>query len=323
MRSCHILCSGLCDVESRICGQLQRRTADERPLVFAEGAIRLVDNQTWSYPSRADCFRCCTDLAGYTLGLEVGQLSQPVTYPATGRSARQMETLARIELLNQTAVTGPLPVYPSYGAPDATEAERAKAYLHANCANCHRPGGPTFTRPDLRSATSLADMDICDVLPTISDLDGLILDNPRPFAPAGPSQSSLYVRMTTEDDRLQMPPLARSITDPIGNGFVFSWISNTLACQSCVRIQPTQSGVDGRAEGDRPALGVKPDLPGASHYVPRSVPSGKFRSEWADLWLPAGHRPREPLQCGVEARPAICAIAEGMNRPSFINGRTK
>ena len=125
---------------------------------------------------------CHTNVAGSTLGLELAQLDNTLTYPATGRTANQLYTLTAVGMLDATAVSfTPLAAIDDTARPLA---DRARGYLASNCANCHRPGGPTFTPLDLRHATTLADAGLCDQLPTIDDLATLIPSDPRILAPA-------------------------------------------------------------------------------------------------------------------------------------------
>ena len=63
---------------------------------------------------------------------------------------------------------GPPGSVPVLGAPtDATQTldKRARAWLHTNCAQCHRPGGLTPSPMDLRYATPLAATLACTVVP--------------------------------------------------------------------------------------------------------------------------------------------------------------
>ena len=49
--------------------------------------------------------------------------------------------------------------YPALAAPlgSAPVAQRARAYLETNCAQCHQPGGPTALDMDLRAVTPIPD----------------------------------------------------------------------------------------------------------------------------------------------------------------------
>jgi hypothetical protein len=48
--------------------------------------------------------------------------------------------------------------------------DRARAYLHTNCAQCHRSQGPTAVPLDLRYSSLLSSTAACDVPPTAGDL---------------------------------------------------------------------------------------------------------------------------------------------------------
>ena len=103
-----------------------------------------VGGQTWIYPSEGQCMQCHTEAAGRSLGLETRQLAFNITYPQTGRDAHQLVTLNAINALTSPIAnpTDQVP-YPNPTGTSGTLGERARAYLHTNCAQCHRPGGPT------------------------------------------------------------------------------------------------------------------------------------------------------------------------------------
>jgi len=193
----------------------------------AEGA------QTWTFPGRAQCHQCHTSVAGTTLGTELAQLNHPIAYPATGRTANQLETLWSLGMLDVPA-GGPsarlLPSLASIADQTRTVEDRARGYLHINCANCHRPAGPTFTPLDLRFQTALRDAGICDQLPTIDDLASQIPSNPRIFAPGAPTRSVLWHRLTTTEGAIRMPPIARTLTDATASTVITDWITSTATC---------------------------------------------------------------------------------------------
>jgi uncharacterized repeat protein (TIGR03806 family) len=185
-----------------------------------------VAGQTWQFPSEAQCLQCHTAAAGRTLGLEIGQLNRDFGY-ATGRTANQLTTLNAIDTLTPalTQAAGQLPVIPD-PAGNAPVAERARAYLHTNCAHCHRPGGPTPTSLDLRYTTTLAATNACDVAPTLSDLG---IANSRLLAPGDAARSVLVARMNrTGADA--MPPLGRHVIDTAGVQLITSWIDGLAGC---------------------------------------------------------------------------------------------
>ena len=106
-----------------------------------------------------------------------------------------------------------LPANPVTRPSDVTQIpeSRARAYLAANCAHCHRPGGARPTR-DMRWETPLAS--------TLPCADSEIV-------PGFPGGSLLYQRMSA---RPGMPPLATLLTDGFAIDLVSRWIGGMSSC---------------------------------------------------------------------------------------------
>ncbi len=189
------------------------------------GKRKDVGGQTWIYPSGADCGTCHTPAAGHSLGLEYAQLNGDLTYAETGRTANQLTTAEAIGVLSAPLPDTPdnLPRVLDTGA---STGERARAYLHANCANCHRPGGPAPSDMDLRYDTAFADTRTCGVEPGEGDLG---IPDARIIAPGDASRSLLVVRANRRDAH-GMPPLASEIVDADGVALLTDWIETLEAC---------------------------------------------------------------------------------------------
>jgi len=191
------------------------------------GRVITIGGQDWIFPSEAQCAQCHTEAAGFSLGLETAQLNGTLTYPQTGRSANQITTLNEINVLSPRV--GPDP--PAYADPSDTSAsldDRARSYLHTNCANCHRPQGPTTVPLDLRHDTALIQTGTCDVMPTRGDI-GIV--DARIIAPGDPDRSVLLARMATRNADM-MPPLASNLPDTAGIALISDWI-NSLPPNAC------------------------------------------------------------------------------------------
>ncbi|MBA3562637.1 MAG: PQQ-dependent sugar dehydrogenase [Gammaproteobacteria bacterium] len=192
------------------------------------GKTRVFGNQTWIYPSGAQCLECHTAAAGFSLGLEVAQLNQDFTYPSTGRTANQLATLDAVALFD-SPLAGEPDDLPQLADPfDASMPldDRARAYLHTNCAQCHRPGGPAPTALDLRHDTSLRDSNGCDAVPANGDLG---IADARIIAPGAPERSVLLERMRRRD-AAGMPPLATNLVDEPGIALLDEWIAMLEGC---------------------------------------------------------------------------------------------
>jgi len=192
------------------------------------GKVVDIGGQDWLFPDTSQCDGCHTSAAGFSLGLETAQLNREFTYAATGRTANQLHTLDSIALFAAPlADPATLPRLPDPFGVNGTLEERARAYLHTNCAQCHRPGGPTSVDIDLRVTTPLAAMGVCGVVPQRGDLgivDAVIV------APGNPDQSVLLERLGRRGDATAMPPLASSLADTEGEALIRSWIDNLVGC---------------------------------------------------------------------------------------------
>lgn len=193
------------------------------------GKTRSVAGQTWIYPSEGECLACHTTVAGFTLGPELAQLNRPLTYTATGITANQLATLAHIGVLAQSLPGDPatLPALADPADGSAALADRARAYLHTNCAQCHRPGGPTPSSLDFRATTALAATNACDAPPQAGDLG---IAGGRIIAPGDPARSVLLARINRRD-AAGMPPLGSDLPDGAGVALLSAWISSLAGCQ--------------------------------------------------------------------------------------------
>jgi hypothetical protein len=163
------------------------------------------------------------------LGLEAAQLNHDFTYAATARTANQLRTLDTIAMF--TTPLGDPTLQPSMPDPfdiAAPLTERARAYLHTNCAHCHRPGGPTPSSMDLRYSTLLSSTNACAAPPQSGDLG--IGAAARIIAPGDPAHSVLVARMSRRDAN-GMPPLASTSVDTAGTGLLVDWIASLSSCQ--------------------------------------------------------------------------------------------
>ncbi|MDG2375943.1 MAG: PQQ-dependent sugar dehydrogenase, partial [Woeseiaceae bacterium] len=121
-------------------------------LVSADGLFRQIEGQLdWMYPSRSQCLQCHSAAAGRSLGPETAQLNGTMLYPS-GINSNQLETLEHIGMFSNGlgGVLNDLPALTDVRDIAATLSDRSRSYLHANCANCHRPNGPGEVPMDFR-----------------------------------------------------------------------------------------------------------------------------------------------------------------------------
>ena len=185
----------------------------------------------WTYPGRRDCTECHTRSAGWTLGPETDQMNR-VPGAASLGSENQIDKFAAQGLFDRApALPYQTPLVAPYrgqaGSPptSATVTDRARSYLHANCAFCHRPDGE-FSSVDLRYGTALKSTGLCNVMPA-KGTQGV--QNATNLTPGHPELSTLWLRMSTLG-KGRMPPLASAVLDEDALDLVDDWIEGIQAC---------------------------------------------------------------------------------------------
>ena len=161
------------------------------------GKTVTVEGQEWVFPDEAEWLRCHTAVTGVALGPETAQMNRDFSYPSTGRTHNQLETLDSVAMFD-------------------TPIGDAAAL----------PNMPAPVNLDLRYTTSLADTNACDVILDAGDL-GLTMA--RIIAPGDSSRSVLVARMSRRDAN-GMPPLASATVDAVGVSLVSDWIDGLVNC---------------------------------------------------------------------------------------------
>jgi uncharacterized repeat protein (TIGR03806 family) len=177
----------------------------------------------WVVPSRGQCQACHDPISAGHLGLERLQLDFPLSY-ATGKRANQIATLAHLGMLDRPP-TGAFAALPDVADEQVALDTRARAYLHANCAYCHRPGGPGRGALDLRFGATRARL--CNEAPQEGDLG---VPGAKLLTPGASAKSIVYLRMIRRDSR-GMPPLASTLVDTKGSQLIKRWIDGMTACE--------------------------------------------------------------------------------------------
>jgi len=186
-----------------------------------------VGAQSWYFPSRSDCARCHTEAAGRSLGLELGQQNGDFVYASTNRISNQLTTLEHIGMFSAPLgkPAAELAVIPDPSKDGPGEA-RARAYLHANCSNCHRPEGGGRGDMDLRFSGTLAATQTCNADGQAGDLG---VAGAKLIVPGDPTKSLVSLRPRALG-AMRMPPLASAIVDTGGLDVVDSWIKDIAGC---------------------------------------------------------------------------------------------
>ncbi|HEX4339540.1 MAG TPA: hypothetical protein VH062_26720 [Polyangiaceae bacterium] len=197
---------------------------DEQREVMFDTGTRKVD---WHYPSRLDCLQCHNPAGGYTLGPETAQMNRTVN------GKNQIDVWAAMGLFETKPATPyaaalVLPYAGQLGTPpaNATAEARARSYLHANCAFCHRPDGD-FSVIDTRAGVAFKNMGLCNATPTKGDVG---VNGALDVVPGKPAQSVLWLRMDALPNLGRMPKLASYQIDDQGVKVVGDWITALPPC---------------------------------------------------------------------------------------------
>ena len=181
-----------------------------------------VRTQMWYYPSRQDCLTCHTPLAGGVLGVKTRQLNRDFTFPS-GVTDNELRAWNHLGLFDTNLEEADLKNLPKLARLDDTTRsleDRARSYLDANCAQCHRPNG-TVAYFDARYDTPLAKQNLIEGRVLIDER----IDNSRIVAPNDIWRSLLYLRGNSIE-ALKMPPLARNLIDERGMNLLRQWIES-------------------------------------------------------------------------------------------------
>jgi uncharacterized repeat protein (TIGR03806 family) len=176
-------------------------------------------DEGWYLPGPADCRKCHLAAAGGVLGVNTRQLNR-------GRpdaTENQLLAWSRLGLFDAAVRAEDVPRLPRLtpiDQPGTAAGERARSYLDANCAHCHRPGGAAADF-DARSETPPERQALIDAPARIN----LGIDRARQVAPNDPWRSMVLRRMETLEET-RMPPIGHESIDRQGAAILREWIAS-------------------------------------------------------------------------------------------------
>lgn len=176
--------------------------------------------QTWHFPSRAECTLCHTLPAKFALGVNTLQMNRDHDYG--GVIANQLSTFDHLGLFTAPLPKPPevLPKLPDYKDPQVSLDQRARAYLHSNCAHCHSKWGGGNAEFQLLATLPLNETGTIDTRPGQGTFG---LDDPRILVPGQPNRSMVHHRMT-KTGLGRMPHVASSVVDRAAVELIGKWI---------------------------------------------------------------------------------------------------
>jgi uncharacterized repeat protein (TIGR03806 family) len=177
--------------------------------------------QTWHFPSRAECTLCHTLPAKFVLGVNTLQMNKDHDYG--GRRANQLRTLEHLGIFTKPLPAPPekLPSLSNYEDEKLGVDVRARSYLHANCAHCHVKWGGGNAEFQLLSTLNLKDTGTLNTRPGQGTFD---LNDPRILVPGDPARSLVLYRMK-KTGLGRMPHVASSVVDEKAVKLIEDWIT--------------------------------------------------------------------------------------------------
>jgi len=184
---------------------------------------------THYFPSPAECMECHTASTKVALGPETLQLNYTQHY-TDGPDENYLDALYRLDYINNDHVTYQQDRIYALNDASATLEQRARSYLHSNCAGCHRRGENAGGFADFRYNHSFTDVCNDEELGAAEPEDPKFgIPGAKVIAPGDASKSILVVRM----NRLgadQMPPAGRLTIDREAVTVMENWINNMTGC---------------------------------------------------------------------------------------------
>jgi uncharacterized repeat protein (TIGR03806 family) len=175
-------------------------------------------SQTWRVAARTQCLLCHTTRGGSVYGFNVPQLNRDRNYGAV--CDNQLRTLEHIGLF-ANPLPEQRPKLPDPFDESADIHDRARAYLHINCAHCHRRGGGGTAAFDLQFDLALEKTNLIGTRPTQGTFG---IHRAQVVAPGDPYRSVLYYRMM-KLGRGRMPYFGSQLIDDRGARLLHDWIA--------------------------------------------------------------------------------------------------
>ncbi|MGE3314487.1 MAG: PQQ-dependent sugar dehydrogenase, partial [Planctomycetaceae bacterium] len=231
-------------------------------LVEAAGADATIDvgdgtgsrKQRWHFASRAECLRCHNPWSGSALAFQTHQLHRMSGEPGEHRS--QIDEFFRLGLFETPVPADKRPQLAEPGNDVVKLDDRARAYLHTNCAHCHRMHAGSAVLTKLQFDLPLAETSLIGERPSLGTFG---ISSAEVVAPGDPARSVLFYRMAKLGSG-HMPHIGAQQVDEAGLQLIHDWIES-LPPKSGSAPSPSDAAVARRAEEQRLLGDLKTDGP--------------------------------------------------------------
>jgi|UniRef100_UPI003783F71D putative heme-binding domain-containing protein len=235
-------------------------------LVGADGAEFTIDKQPWRIHGRAECARCHNNWSGFALGFQPDQLVS-----ISGKKPEEAAELFNgpfIERLKNRLVSR---------RDDKADLEaKARSWLHANCAHCHRRHGGGSVQLMVNADLPTSETMMLNEKPVRGDL---ALTDARVISSGKPEQSVLLARIARSGNG-HMPMIGAREVDPHGFRVLWDWILGEATSRRPSEVESPSDALlfanaiaKNEAKLD-PALAKHPN-PEIASYFERFLPHGQ------------------------------------------------
>jgi putative heme-binding domain-containing protein len=211
--------------------------------------------QSWRFHSRAECLRCHNPWAGPPLAFNLLELHRehryPLTRPSENRGSEryaatvkdrnaderidnQIRALTHIGILHESLFYGPLLKLTDPHDSTADLSERARSWLHINCAHCHRFGAGGSVASFFAYDQKLEESRTVNFSPSQGAFG---IRGAHVVTPGDPLRSVLYYRVSSLGPA-HMPRIGSRMINEAGVNLLFDWIKQ----------MPPTTASDGTAE---------------------------------------------------------------------------
>lgn len=220
-------------------------------LVGADGVEFTVEKQPWRIHGRGECVRCHNNWSGFALGFQPDQLVSI----AGAKPEQHLDANFLARLKNRLH--------------DKDDIEsKARAWLHANCAHCHRRHGggsvPLMVNADLPTAETM----LMNEKPARGELG---LTDARVISPGKPHQSVLLARIARSGNG-HMPMIGAREVDERAFALLWDWIAQGEKHAAPASIQTPSDALLALHAGQGNAELAKHANPEIACYFERFVP---------------------------------------------------
>jgi hypothetical protein len=197
--------------------------------IATPGGMMNANGTEHDVPSRSDCRKCHDRIPGRILGFSALQLDWDAP-----QTQLDLDDLVQLGWLSAPPAAPGQTGDPYFALPsDATGTDvAALGYLHVNCGHCHNPDSDVYQNV-VPTAVFKLDVDHLGTLADTSTYQTVVGQTPSipvagttlMVAPGDPDHSEMYVRFTTTNVAIRMPPLGTEIVDATAAQTLHDWIA--------------------------------------------------------------------------------------------------